>query len=404
MRILVLNHNLRERGTWFRAREVARGLHARGHDVTFVYTGEGWYRPRRDAPEDRWTEFGTPSWTPLRDAGEGYSPLGLLHRAFALRGRFDLVYTFSHLPVDQATARLLARRCGFWMTDWCDLWNSRRGGLLDLSHWPRPIPARMRGVVGGLRRASFRIDDALESSAARSADSVSIIATPMRAYTRKLGIPDSRVLHLVSGADIERIRPLDRDACRRELDLPADRLILGYVANVTPDNEQLEGALRIVWKERPDLLVASVGPRWYADRGPIARAVREGRLIDRDRQPFAEIPRYLGAADFVVMPLRDLPFNRCRWPNKFGDYMAAGRATATCAVGDMARVCRRGNAGVAGPPTAQGLASAILELANDSDRRAQCGVDARRHAETHLSWPGRIESLAAFLARQGVVV
>ena len=63
MRILVLNHNLRERGTYFRAREVARGFHERGHDVTFACTGQGYYRARSVERRERWHHWESANWS-----------------------------------------------------------------------------------------------------------------------------------------------------------------------------------------------------------------------------------------------------------------------------------------------------------------------------------------------------
>lgn len=404
MRILVLNHNLRERGTYFRAREVALGFHRLGHDVTFVGTGHGYYRARTVERRRRWHHWESANWSLLREGGEGFSPLGMLQRLGGLRRRrWDLVYTFSHTPIDQGTARLLRRPGTFWMTDWCDLWNSRAGGMHDTRHWQKPLPDFVQGARGAIMQLSYRFEDLLESGAARDADAVSIIVSPMRVYTRKLGIPDERVLELVSGADLGHITPLDRRECRAALGLPEDRLIVGYVANATPDNRQLEEAMRRAWTAFPNLLLLSVGPRWYPPDGFLAKAVQEGRMVDYDRRPFAEIPRYLGASDFLVMPLRDLPFNRCRWPNKFGDYMASGRATATCDVGDMGEVIRRHGVGVAGQPDeGAGLGEAIVALARDAELRRTCGENARKAAESELSWEGQMGKLCAFLKGRGV--
>jgi glycosyltransferase involved in cell wall biosynthesis len=403
MRVLILNHNLPERGTYFRARRVAEGLHARGHEVTFVCSGNGWYRSRTRERGERWKHWESPSWAPLHFE-EGLSPLGLLARALRLRRKWDLVYTFSHFPVDQWTVKLLGRHAHFWMTDWCDLWNSREGGLHDWRLWSRPLPPWTEGWRGKLTQASYRLDDRLEASAARQADAVSIIASPMRRWTRRLGVDDSRVLHLVSGADTQGITPQDRDYCREKIGLGKVRHCAGYVANVSPDNRQLEKALRMVWDAEPGLVLISVGPRWFESDGPMAPYLRSGQLVDFGRQPFRDIPFYMGAADFLVMPARDVPFNQCRWPNKFGDYMAASRATATTAVGDMGRVVRRYKIGVAGSPSPDGLADAMLKLAHDPQMRFACGANARRTAETAFSWDRKIHRLVKFLHSRGVQV
>lgn len=403
MRVLVLVANPPERGTWFRAREIARGLWNRGHDVTFVCTGAGYYRPREISCSERWHEWGSASWQPLHRV-EGNSTLGLLQRIARLMGRWDFIYTFSHHPIDQGTARVLRRLGGFWMTDWCDLWSSTRGGILDRRLWGDPSPPMTRGISGLRLRGEYWLEDVCEVSAPMDADATSIIVSPMREETRRLGIPDRKVLHLVSGADTESITPLDKKECRRILNLPEEGIILGYVANYTPDNALLIGAMKRVWRHQPEIKMISVGPQWYEENDAIGRGVRRGRMQDFGRRPFAEIPLFLGASDYLVMPMRDVPFNRCRWPNKFGDYLAAGRPTATNAVGDITAVINRWKTGVAGPPTRKGLAEAILQLAGDPESSATMGENARSVAGTKLTWASRMERLCRFLARHGLEV
>lgn len=402
MRTLVLVANPPERGTWFRARAIARGLRARGHDVTFVCTGAGYYRPRLIGRATRWHEWGSPSWQPLHPV-EGNSALGFLHRIVRLTRPWDFIYTFSHHPIDQGPARILRKSGAFWMTDWCDLWNSRRGGLLDRRHWADPDAPVTRGWRGLLLPHQYAFEDLCEATAATDADAVSIIASPLQRETRRLGIPPPRVLHLVSGADTRRIRPLDRTECRNALGLPHGVPVAGYIANYTPDNGMLRRAVQQVWRHHPGLVILSAGPRWYEPHDAIGRARAAGRLVDLGLRPFGDIPTVLGACDFLLMPLSDAPLNHCRWPNKFGDYLASGRPTATTAVGDVGAVLRHWNVGRAGAPTAGGLAGAMMELLSLSPQeRALLGREARRLAESRLGWDGRLKRLIRFLRQHGL--
>ncbi len=401
MRVLVLNHNMRERGTWFRAMKIARGLWHRGHDVTFVCTGPSFYRPRLRARSERWTSWESACWTPFLSEDFGWSPVGLFQRLVKLRGKFDLIYTFSHKPVDQQTARLIRRRGGFWMTDWCDLWSWERGGLLDFRLAPKPLPKALRGFSGFVHRTAYVRDDSMEFAAPQRADGTSIISSWMYRFTREMGVEDERVLHLISGSD-NRIQPKDKQVCREELGLPAGSLILGYVANITPDNTLLEEALRTVMKARPETFLLSVGPTWFTDDSFVARMIRQGRAKDYQRQPFARIPEMIGASDIMLMPLRDHAFNRSRWPNKFNDYMAGGRPTATCDIGDMGEVIRSRGTGTAGHPTGEGLAAAILQLVDNPELRESAGRRALETAKGTFSWKRRMNRLCKFLRSHGL--
>jgi hypothetical protein len=47
MRILIMSHNLIERGNYFRALKFAGFLASRGHDVTFMPSSYRWYKPKK---------------------------------------------------------------------------------------------------------------------------------------------------------------------------------------------------------------------------------------------------------------------------------------------------------------------------------------------------------------------
>jgi glycosyltransferase involved in cell wall biosynthesis len=166
----------------------------------------------------------------------------------------------------------------------------------------------------------------------------------------------------------------------------------------------LEEALEQVWRARPDAFFLTAGPRFWRDGGPIARALAEGRAMDRGRVPFSEIPAVLGASDALVMPMRDTRFNWSRWPHKFGDYLAAGRPVAITRIGDCARDVEEHRLGAVGAPTAEGLAAALLEVLARREDWSEMGSRARRLAESSHSWPARFEGLARFLRGRGIPV
>lgn len=401
MRIVLLNHNLLERGTYFRARETARLLAARGHDVTFVTTGHGYWRSQ-EARRGRLRTVATANWSPIKGPDDGLSPIGLLQRAALLRGRFELVYTFSHKPVDVWIARMLRRRGGFWLADWCDLWNAD-GGVYDYRNWARPLPTAYRDWRAPIYRAVDRWEQQEEARVPREADAVTIIASWMRTRTQALRVPDERVYRYVSGADTARVHREDKRRCRAALGIEdTGGPILGYVANYTIDNEQLEAALGIVWREIPNMRLLLAGHHFYTAEGPVGAAERRGLVLNKGRVPFRDITKLLGAADVLTIPMRDTNFNRSRWPHKFGDYLAAGRPIATTRVGDIPEQIEAHRLGAVGAPTAEGLAAAIVELLRSPEEWEPMGARGRALAIGPAGWPARFEGLRRFLERHRI--
>lgn len=400
MRILVLNHNLVERGAYFRARETARLFRSRGHDVTFACTGLQYYRAM-EARRPRWRSIRTANWTPIKDPGEGLSPFGLVQRMALAAQRHDLVYTFCHKPVDQFPARLARRLGAFWVADWCDLWRSTEGGILDMRQWPS-IPPGAMGWRGPIFRGINRWEDSLERAMIRDADAVTIISRWMRRETRRLRRRDEDVHLYTSGADTARVRPMDKAAARAALRLSPAGPVIGYVANVTPDNEQLDGAMRRVWAAMPEATLLVAGPELTGEA--IAEGSRAGRAVQLGRIPFAEVPTVLGAADILTIPMRDTRFNWSRWPHKFGDYIAAGRPIATTRIGDTPETIERHRIGAVGAPTADGLAEALLALLRNPGEWDAMGRRARAAAEGPESWTAHFGGLCRWLNGKGLAV
>ena len=400
MRILVLNHNLRERGTWHRAWRIARELGRRGHRVAlWTAAPHHYYRPeqRMHGPEDGGViETETPSWAPIAGGDDGWGPLDVAWRAAAaLREPFDLCYAFAHPPNVAVPAWLASRiRRRPLLYDWCD---SYAGGVFPLRR-----AACEEGLAPrepALQRLAERIEVRLERAMPRMAGRVTVISERLRELTRELGVPPEHCLLLPNGANLDTIRPLDREACRRELGLPPlPGPVLGYVANYHPDQELLLGAVAHAARAVPELRLLAAGAPFTAEL--VAKFALESRIVHLGRQPADRMGTVLGAADALVLPLADNENNRARVPFKFTDYLAAGRPVVTSPVGDLARWFEPGceRIGEAAAPEIEPFGDAIARtLAPGADCDAM-GHAARALAEREFAWPGLIDRLEAFIS------
>jgi glycosyltransferase involved in cell wall biosynthesis len=386
-RILILNHNLREHGTWFRARKVAAEFHRLGWRTELVTTGQGYYRPRRlcDGPVPVWE---TPSWTPTHHLDEGWSPLGLAVRLASALSSRDIVYSFSHHPVDQYPARLARLRGALWLCDWCDLYGG--AGINAMARVRRGPAASWRDR---LRDRLDAWDESLENHAARHADVLTVIGGFLRQRALELGRDSATLLHMPSGAELEAIFPVDRAEGRQHLGLASDAVFLGYIANYHPDLELMLETLRLVRRELPHVqLLAAGNPLYVSDDDLQARGLA-GSIIQLGRVPFDNLKYVLGAANVLLVPMTDTEFNRSRWPHKLGDYMAAGRAMACTRVGDVADFVDRHGVAVGAAPEPEAYARAIVDLLKAPGRADELGQSARRVAEQHFSWRRQVERL-----------
>lgn len=117
--------------------------------------------------------------------------------------------------------------------------------------------------------------------------------------------------------------------------------------------------------------------------------------------PYESVPALLAAADVALAPYNRLlgrqGRERMASPIKLFEYMAAGKAIITTAVGNCRQLIVHGVSGWAvGENSPQDLAQALDLLAGDSSLRQRLGANARRAAVEKYSWAAhcrRLENL-----------
>jgi glycosyltransferase involved in cell wall biosynthesis len=381
MKILLLNHNTIWQGTYFRCYHFARHLVRRGHEVTILTV-----RPDRALTPQVTTEDGvrvvkTPHHfgrLPWRYANVWMMP-GVFWRLFwVLKETQDVVMAFDHRPEVACPyfAAKLARRPKL-VADWADLWTD--GGLLE--------PKLPRSSL------AYRVENWLELRTKRMADAVTVISQELRDRAVAAGVPAGRVSYLPSGADVENIRPLPKETVRRRLGLPREARIIAYtgVSTATEARLLIEAFVRVV-REVSDAHLLLIGPYGAGKHQEgIDPAVR-ARIITPGVVPYANLGAYLAAADLLALPLPDTMNSRARWPNKFGDYLAAGRPIVATGLGDLQAIFREHPIGLAAAPDLESFACQTVRLLRDRDLAEGCGRAARDLAENRLDW--------AILARQ----
>jgi colanic acid biosynthesis glycosyl transferase WcaI len=220
------------------------------------------------------------------------------------------------------------------------------------------------------------------------AQAVTTISRAMAARIRDKGAPPERVHFLPNWADLEDIRPGNRrNALRQELGLKKEILIL-YAGNMG-EKQGLEVILEAAALTRGnlDLRYVLVGEgaarKRLMNRATYLRldSVRFLPLQSKDR-----FPLLLAAADIHLVVQKHRASDLVM-PSKLGNILAAGRPFIATALPDteLGRVTLQSRAGLLVPPEeADSLAEAIVNLAQDGDRRRKMGIQARNFAEDRL--------------------
>jgi len=373
MRILFLNHNVENYGTYFRCHHLARGLVRRGHKVTLLCAN------REDTLSvTRRTDGGlTTVLLPKYRLG-GFHTLHslrmVLNTFYTLFSGYDVLPTFAFPLHPMAVPTLAARslRPGLKLVlDHDDLW---KGGFAN-QH-----PGPYQRVVGWFNDTMPRMARECTAASAMLMDSF-----------RAAGVPEERIHYIPNCPTMER-SPLSKAEARAATGLPTDAPIaLSMGHTYTESLFMLLDAYERARAAVPGLKLAFLGkmhiPASFEERLKPYLERSGGDIIRLGEKPPTDVPAFLAAADALLLPMDDDPIEKARFPIRFGDYLTSGTPIVSNAVGEIERFLTEHDCGYVAPVSdAAAFGDRIAEALTDQSRREAIQANAARLVETELNW------------------
>jgi glycosyltransferase involved in cell wall biosynthesis len=207
---------------------------------------------------------------------------------------------------------------------------------------------------------------------------------------RRAGIAASKLLVAYNGTEIA--RPA------RAADLPRGRPIALYAGRLNRDKglDQLLALARL----RPEILFVLVGSEGEGSIEREARPLPNVHIVPW--QAPDSLPRFLAAADVLLIPASSAPLERhrnCVLPIKLFAYLAAGKPILAPQAPDTAELLADGANSILVPPDdPQAAAVGLDRILGDPALAERLGAAARRLAEG-LSWDSRAERISDFVQR-----
>jgi len=366
-----------------RAFSLARQLALLGNDVTLIASRSNPGFTRHRSNLDGVHQMEMPDLMPKRVRHGGLSPIDLLFRSIlTLSKPFDVIHCFEHRPAVMLPGLIGQRaRRSLLVADWSDLWG-----------W-EGIAATRSGLLG---RWLGGADDYFETRTRLWADGTTAISTDLDRRLEALGIPQERRMILPPGANLDLILPVEKQEVRSKFGLPLDAPIVAFSGYAPYDEAFLSDTVMNILREDPRVLVISSGTL----AAGLARSTESeglhGRLIQFGSLPLIENGLLLGAADVLMLPYLNKPINRGRFPNKFGDFLAAGRPIVSHHTGDLGELIEWEALGLLSSEVPALFARDVLKLLQSPVECEQMGHHARRYAERQWSWALRAKQVSAF--------
>lgn len=372
MRILVLNYQVTWRSRYLRSYYWGQYLARRGHNVTIVEVSSARHWGFDIREQDGMTLVGSPDML-IGKARNGWDPWDVLNRViYTLPKKFDIVHSVDSRPV----AILPALLCKYFRStklilDWGDWWG--HGGA---------IQSRATSL---LEYAFAPVETLFEEAFRKYADGSIVLSSALKQRAVSLGVNPKTILQTTTGADVERIRPRDKDNARQRLGFDLDAKLIGYVGVLyKEDQDLLAKAFSIICMMDPSVKLILVGrkdPKIVNENPAIQqRVIMVGGVSDENMRD------YIAACDLMLLPLKDNITNRGRWPMKIGDYLAAGKPVVVTRVGDITSLFESEQCGILAQDTPDDFAAQAVNALQDKDLLEEMGQKARRVAETKLDW------------------
>ena len=261
------------------------------------------------------------------------------------------------------------------------------------------LATELNGVVGeewrdhGLPGWACWIADAI--CIAKFKHSVRVISVSediVNHYLAKCNAPREKFRAFHNGANVDHIRPMDKAACRRELGLPSDEFIYGYVGgfarwHCTRDIIRAVDKLVKAGRWHGKVLLVGITPRARSTVRLVEQFGLEEHFIQvgwvfRDR-----LPLYFGACDIGIGTFSRA---KCKYglsAIKVWEYLAARLPVVVAEADPYPDVVGKNGLGYIFPPEdVDALAEALAEAYDKRSGIPAMGTRARRYMVENGSW------------------
>jgi glycosyltransferase involved in cell wall biosynthesis len=366
---------------------IARGAAARGHLVDVVLPHHPDLRRQPDEP----VRFFPFRYAPRKDWSLwGYAQS--LRADVSVRAAALIVAPLAALALRrQVAARLRERSYDVIHAHWvvpngalvADLARSHRTPIVVSLHGSDVFLPERIPVLRPAARFAFR-----------TAGAVTACSADLHRRALALGAPPERTTTVAYGVDLDLFSPArtpDRGAVRAALGADDGSVLVLAVGRLV-EKKGFRHLIDAAARSPVRLAIAGAGDLESALRERARQASTPTRFVG----PLArdDVASALAAADVVAVPsVRDAAGNVDGLPNVLLEALASGRAVVASRVAGIPDVVRDGENGLLVPPGDPGaLADALSRLAADAPLRERLGRDARRTAETRLSWDVAVDA------------
>lgn len=388
MKILFLNNNPEEKGTYWRCYWLAKYLVKFGHQVSLFCLQKNKTLKITIKTSDGVKIISLPR---VADFGVKELPGHFLRiMIIILYGLFKQIDVIHAFNVASLTCGLpiipfwLLRKIGLKkykiVVDWDDWWG--KGGLTTLNN---------QGKI------AETVADFLETKIPPLADRVTTVSEELRSRAVRAGVKPKDIYKIINGANVESIKPIKKQEARKELTLSLKGKFVCFAGTMLINFTMVIKAFKKVIKKFPDARLLLLSPLTDKEKKSIEKEDLDNRVIVVGLQPYKEYLLYLAASDVLLLPRSNHILDRCEFPGRLGDFMASARPIVTNRSGDAWEIIEESKCGlVAEVGDSDDFALKIVQILRNPRLAKELARNGRKAAESKYSW----ESLAKVMLKE----
>jgi glycosyltransferase involved in cell wall biosynthesis len=202
------------------------------------------------------------------------------------------------------------------------------------------------------------------------------------------GVSAGKISVISNGADLDIIKPGERNNWVREKHALGNKFIVTYVGAHGAANAltQLVNAAKILKDKDPEVQLMLVGAGMQKPR--LVKEAKESGLTNItfvDPVPKAQIGDYINASDLCTAVLKKIEQFKYVYPNKLFDYMSAAKPVVIGVDGVARQLVEEACAGVfVEPENPQLFVEGVLKLKADSSLAHQMGQNGLMYVHKHF--------------------
>ena len=371
-----------------RTYNLAIGLSKLGNDVVVLTTAHKGYslRIRTIKVSESLKVLVVPDFLPAKLRKGGFGLINCLYRIYyVLTHKFDIVHSDSgHRPVSGIPcylSKVLYK--SKYVAEWWDFFG--KGGLYDSKK--------------GLNRMLLgNYEHLTEVLSKKIADAIVVLSSAMELRAKQL-LPNLTNIKIIrGGADIEAINYYEPGKFKSKYGYELDSFVFGFIGlnnqevdDIVPFIEAFyklrdKGFLNIHWFSTGNSLVKKFYKKYN-----IGKEYKDFRFVD-----YSIYGEILSIADCFILTLNNTMQNKHRWPNKIGDYLAAGRPILAAPVGELAFLINKlPMSFIKVEHNSHDIEQKIISLMKEKNI-TKIGYLNRKYAEENASWNIRSKELNDF--------